>query len=102
MGNSNSSENRQKRNYKVYKITSKSERENYTRCYLNGCVPYKDGNHEHMDFKNEGTRMVFEFVGDLFAPDIPRARSAYLLEGVDILVDIDMTREYNSSHDFSR
>jgi|SRR6266480_1913680 len=92
MGNQQSNE-RQK-NYKVYKITEKSVCNDYIRCYLNDYVPYSNGNYKHIDIVKIPT---FLSIGASLAG---ADTGPSLCEGSHIAIDINMTCDCSSGHEF--
>ena len=93
MGNQQSSE--RKPNYRIRKIISREEHSDWFRCYLDDYVPYENGEHKHMDFGKLPTAIAL--LG-FFANAKDRRPSLH--EGDYIAIDIDMTRNLQSNHDF--
>src|SRR5437763_1666898 len=99
MGNQQTNE--RQRNHKVCKITSIDEHSGWIRCNLDDDVPYSNGERRYMDFETDTTLNVLEGVSVMFL-NYSGPMQASLREGAHILIDTDTTREYESSHNFSR
>lgn len=106
MGNSQS--NTRTTNYKVFRIGSVEENDNFIRCHLDDYITYSNGRYKHIDFEYSTGRAVFETLfapsptpADLYSGNIPDRRSP-LSVGNYIRIDLNNTRDYNSSHSFNR
>jgi len=97
MGNTES--NTRQPNYKIYRIIRVDEEEEYTRCYLDDYVPYRNGNRKHIDFKNDKVSEFLDFGTMLSGMG---SRIPILAGGWYIKVSIDYTRECNSYDNFSK
>src|SRR4051794_16391543 len=106
MGNTQS--NTRTTNYKIFRIVSRDDNQNYIRCYLDDYVTYSNGNYKHMDFDYETTRFVLE--GLFLSPPTPleqftgsaRPEHSPLSVGDYVRIDLNSTREQSSGHNFSR
>jgi len=97
MGNTES--NTRQPNYKIYRIIRVDEEKDYTRCYLDDYVPYRNGNRKHIDFENDKISEFLDFGTMLSGMG---SRIPILAEGWYIKVSIDYTRERNSYDNFSK
>ena len=102
MGNNQS--NTRTPNYKVFRISKKEEHSGWFRCYLDDYVSYDNSSEKRIDFENEIGSQTAEFIfGIISSPylngDIPK--TPFLNKGDYIRVDMDVTREHSSSHNFS-
>jgi len=102
MGNSNSSENTRRSNWKLFKVIGKTENSGYTRYHLSDYVTYSNGNYKHVDFDTRvvGTNGAIALAGFLVGYpalerfDFPR-------EGYYVKIDLEQTRNLNSGYEFS-
>lgn len=100
MGNSQS--NTRTENRKTFKIVRKEEHSGWFRCHLDDYVTYKNGSYDRIDFADSwGSKSG---AGLIFGALLGETSKLELIKtdvGNYISVDLNMTANYDSGHEFS-
>ena len=102
MGNEQSNENTRRKNFKIFRVTSKSSHSGWIRYHLDDYINYSDGNYKHIDFDDRvvGPNGLIALASVMFnAPSGPN--SVFPKERDYVRIDLDEVRNHSSSYNFS-